>query len=166
MWLTTNLKWMLLLLATPWSAAYQVPPSMGFSRQKYWCGLPLPSPKWMLATNSFGTFIKQVCCILSQPTLKRKECLLGRKPIILRLKGVGRRGIKRLTPGTFNVLRLQFIIKNNFFLFLYTIFQKHVCSWSLQTIWDIPYTSKNARRGIIWTQVSLQSSIKEKISFV
>ena len=31
------------LLATPWTAAYQAPPSMGFSRQEYWSGLPLPS---------------------------------------------------------------------------------------------------------------------------
>jgi len=28
-------------LATPWTAAYQAPPSMGFSRQKYWSGVPL-----------------------------------------------------------------------------------------------------------------------------
>ena len=33
------------LFATPWSAAYQAPPSMGFSRQEYWSGVPLPSPK-------------------------------------------------------------------------------------------------------------------------
>ena len=32
-------------LATPWTAAYQAPPSMGFSRQKYWSGVPSPSPK-------------------------------------------------------------------------------------------------------------------------
>ena len=32
------------LLDTPWTAAYQVPPSMGFSSQEYWSGLPLPSP--------------------------------------------------------------------------------------------------------------------------
>ena len=32
------------LLATSWTAAYQVPPSMGFSRQEYWSGSPLPSP--------------------------------------------------------------------------------------------------------------------------
>ena len=31
-------------LATPWTAAYQAPPSMGFSRQKYWSGVPMPSP--------------------------------------------------------------------------------------------------------------------------
>ena len=30
------------LLVTPWTAAYQAPPSMGFSRQEYWSGLPLP----------------------------------------------------------------------------------------------------------------------------
>ena len=32
------------LVVTPWTAAYQAPPSMGFSRQEYWSGLPLPSP--------------------------------------------------------------------------------------------------------------------------
>ena len=37
------------LLATPWNAAYQAPLSMGFSRQEYWSGLPLPSP------NKYGT---------------------------------------------------------------------------------------------------------------
>ena len=31
------------LLVTPWTAAYQAPPSMGFSRQEYWSGVPLPS---------------------------------------------------------------------------------------------------------------------------
>ena len=32
------------LCATPWTVAHQAPPSMGFSRQEYWSGLPLPSP--------------------------------------------------------------------------------------------------------------------------
>ena len=32
------------LLANPWTAAYQASPSMGFSRQEYWIGVPLPSP--------------------------------------------------------------------------------------------------------------------------
>ena len=31
------------LFATPWTAAYQAPPSVGFSRQEYWSGVPLPS---------------------------------------------------------------------------------------------------------------------------
>ena len=32
-------------LVTPLTAAYQAPPSVGFSRQEYWSGVPLPSPK-------------------------------------------------------------------------------------------------------------------------
>ena len=38
------------LLATPWTVAHQAPPSMGFSRQEYWNGVPLPSPS-VLATQ-------------------------------------------------------------------------------------------------------------------
>ena len=40
------------LLATPWAAAYQAPPSMGFSRQEYWSGVRLPSP--LLLTLQFN----------------------------------------------------------------------------------------------------------------
>ena len=36
------------LLVTPWTAAYQAPLSMGFSRQEYWSGVPLPSPRYTL----------------------------------------------------------------------------------------------------------------------
>ena len=39
------------LFATPWIVAYQAPPSMGFSRQEYWSGLPFPSSK----IDSFAT---------------------------------------------------------------------------------------------------------------
>ena len=40
------------LLATPWTAAYQAPPSMGFSRQEYWSGVPLPSPMdWVVISK-------------------------------------------------------------------------------------------------------------------
>ena len=35
---------MLTIFATPWTVAYQVPPSMGFSRHECWSGLPFPSP--------------------------------------------------------------------------------------------------------------------------
>ena len=45
------------LLVIPWTAAYQAPPSTGFSRQEYWSGFPLPSPlthlsKWQCQTSS------------------------------------------------------------------------------------------------------------------
>ena len=33
------------LFVTPWTVAYQAPPSMRFSRQEYWSGLPFPSPE-------------------------------------------------------------------------------------------------------------------------
>ena len=33
-------------LVTPWTVAHQAPPSMGFSRQEYWSGVPLPSPRF------------------------------------------------------------------------------------------------------------------------
>ena len=39
------------LLVTPWTAAYQALPSMGFSRQEYWSGMPLPSPKRVQGTK-------------------------------------------------------------------------------------------------------------------
>ena len=32
------------LFVTPWTVGYQASPSMGFSRQEYWSGLPFPSP--------------------------------------------------------------------------------------------------------------------------
>ena len=34
-------------LAIPWTSAFQAPPSMGFSRQEYWSGVPLPSPFYL-----------------------------------------------------------------------------------------------------------------------
>ena len=42
------------LLVTPWTTAYQAPPAMGFSRQEYWSGLPLPSPNsaWVRTGSS------------------------------------------------------------------------------------------------------------------
>ena len=42
------------LLATPWPAAYQASPSMGFSRQEYWSGVPLPSPLLRIYYIIFG----------------------------------------------------------------------------------------------------------------
>ena len=52
------------LLATPWTAAYQAPPSMGFARQEYWSGVPLPSPtrghstpKWRKLETGFRVVI-------------------------------------------------------------------------------------------------------------
>ena len=59
------------LLATPWTAAYQVSPSMGFARQEYWSGLPLPSPFAKLVSlkclnikdiEGYVKLVKVICC--------------------------------------------------------------------------------------------------------
>ena len=54
------------LLATPWTAAYQAPPSMGFSKQEYWSGVPLPSLIhwkdwcWSWNSNTLATCCKKL----------------------------------------------------------------------------------------------------------
>ena len=42
------------LFVTPWTAAHQAPPSMGFFRQEYWSGVPLPSPKENVDSTKLG----------------------------------------------------------------------------------------------------------------
>ena len=57
------------LLATPWTAAYQAPLSMGFSRQEYWTGVPLPSPISLVAAAAAAAAAKslQSCPTLGNP---------------------------------------------------------------------------------------------------
>ena len=45
-YMEVEVKWLshVWLFATTWTVAYQAPPSMGFSRQEYWSGLPFPPP--------------------------------------------------------------------------------------------------------------------------
>ena len=43
---------------TPWTAAYQAPPSMGFSRQEYWSGVPLPSLNLCLNSDFSGDVLE------------------------------------------------------------------------------------------------------------
>ena len=50
------------LCATPETAAHQVPPSLGFSRQEYWSGLPFPSPM-----HESESEVAQSCPTLSDP---------------------------------------------------------------------------------------------------
>ena len=47
------------LFATPWTTSYQAPPSMGFSRQEYWSGVPLPSPTKFLLSHKWKRFFKR-----------------------------------------------------------------------------------------------------------
>ena len=52
------------LLVTPWTAAYQAPPSLGFSRQEHWSGLPFPSP---MHESEKGKWSHSVVPTLSDP---------------------------------------------------------------------------------------------------
>ena len=81
------------LFATPWTAAHQAPPSVGFSRQEYWSGVSLPSPDWSrtpnkkkrpILLNSYSTRTLLVKCgrlnIFSETPLK--WWLVIEKPVI------------------------------------------------------------------------------------
>ena len=61
------------LLATPWTAAYQAPPPMGFSRREHWSGMPLPSPSMDCSTpgsSAHGIFQIGVLEWVPSPSLK------------------------------------------------------------------------------------------------
>ena len=51
------------LLATPWTAAYQAPPSMGFPRQECWSGVPLSSPPYLWLALFSPITVLQLCCL-------------------------------------------------------------------------------------------------------
>ena len=55
---------------TPWTATYQASPSMGFSRQEYWSGVPLPSPivllGYIIHIDMISTFLKLVFLQIKQ----------------------------------------------------------------------------------------------------
>ena len=55
------------LLATPWTGAYQAPPSMGLSRQEYWSGVPLPSPVQLLSHVQIFVSLLTATCQASLP---------------------------------------------------------------------------------------------------
>ena len=63
------------LSATPWTTAYQALLSMGFSRQEYWSGLPLPSPSglsgdpYLLSFNHFETLVKWINIVSQWPMI-------------------------------------------------------------------------------------------------
>ena len=69
------------LLATPWTAAYQAPPSMGFSRQEWWSGVPLPSPLYPLGATLFEA---EVEAPLFHPSC-RWHCRSNNEPLLTAL---------------------------------------------------------------------------------
>ena len=65
------------LLATPWTAAHQAPPSMGFSRQEYWSGVPLSSPDFTLTyfKSPFHQFLSALLSVFWVTEQKDTEWL-------------------------------------------------------------------------------------------
>ena len=56
-----------LTLATPQTAAHLAPPSMGFSRQEYWSGVPLPAPYLNIVKAIYDSSVAQSCPTLCGP---------------------------------------------------------------------------------------------------
>ena len=71
------------LLATPWTAAHQAPPSMGFSRQEYWSWVPLPSPIWPKKTQRMKISMWKD----AQSCLPRENCKLNYRDTTTHLVG-------------------------------------------------------------------------------
>ena len=69
------------LFATPWTAACQAPPSMGFSRQEYWSGVPLPSPVWMWELGYKESWALKNWCFWTVVLQKTPESPLDNKEI-------------------------------------------------------------------------------------
>ena len=85
-----------LLFATPWAVAHQAPPSMGFPRQEYWCGLPCLPPGIFL-TQGANVQLHFLCLFHSRQivyALSHVETVnfggeLYRKPKCCRMSGGG-----------------------------------------------------------------------------
>ena len=81
------------LFATPWTAAYQAPPSMGFSRQEYWSGLPFPSPGDLLMSPALAEVF-----FTTSATWVKPEGNSNNSRVLLPGKSHGRRGLVGCSP--------------------------------------------------------------------
>ena len=67
------------LLATPWTAAHQAPPSMGFSRQECWSGVPLPSPGEFLVVGYLKKMFESLK--ISPPSVMTESSVFNEKEV-------------------------------------------------------------------------------------
>ena len=69
------------LFVTTWIVAYQAPPSMGFSRQEYWSGLPFPSPGDIIANASVMWNIQKEGAKANEETATNPDVILFNRSI-------------------------------------------------------------------------------------
>ena len=75
--------------ATPWTAAFQAPPTMGFSRQEYWSGVPLPSPKNVIGWSNY-LLHSQILWIRNLERAQQRQLISAPWYLRLRLGRLGR----------------------------------------------------------------------------
>ena len=98
-------------LATPWTAAYQVPPSMGFSRQEHWSGVPSPSP-----------YLRLVSCFSASWISPHPGCTVG--PLLWMMAWRPRHPLFTYMAGTKSSMWARYVL-----LFLAT----PSCMWDLSS---------------------------------
>ena len=112
--------------STPWTAAHQAPPSLGFSRQEHWSGLLFPSP---MHESENESEVPQSCPTLSDPM----DCSLPGSSVhgslqagVLEWGAIAFSGIKMRTP-LFSLSKLYFsdIMKTSFFSVISTLTIPH-----------------------------------------
>ena len=125
------------LLATPWTAAYQALPSMGFSRQEYWSGVPLPS--LMIISRSSHVAANGIISLfflwLSSIPLQRRQW--HPTPVLLPGKSHGWRSLVGCSPWG----HYESDTTNDFtFTFHFHALEKEMATHSSVLAWRIPGT--------------------------
>ena len=109
------------LLATAWTAAYQAPPSMGFSRQEYWSGVPLPSLS--SPAPQYKSISSLVLSLLYGPTLTsthdyRKNHNFDYKEFVSRVMSLLFNMLSRFVISCYCLIRRSSLIRSSEYAYL------------------------------------------------
>ena len=127
------------LLATPWTAAYQDPPSMGFSRQEYWSGVLSPSPSCLCPVlhiwDQCFLVAKQPDFGFGSPSLESRRKPWHPTPLLLPGKSHGWRAWWAVVQG---VAKSQTRLSDFTFTFHFHTLEKEMATHSSVLAWRIP----------------------------
>ena len=121
------------LFATPWTKAHQAPPSMGFSRQEYWSGVPLPSPTVCIGLSKYTVSLTQL-----KKTISMESLFLPSTPVLLPRKSHGRRRLVGCSPWGHS----QTGLSDFTFTFHFHALEKDMATHSSVLAWRIPGTGE------------------------